>query len=157
MYVMGYSARILRSEPHCHDVDGVCRWLLVIPRVTERFPTIDPKFTAKQWLEQFVGDRKESLLRLAIIRMATTLQHLFFVFKITARDQLGSNTLKGTTAQVMIHLCWLQWRKGRSRGHAGTLGQASHDHHTAKHHFQKAQKNNSEGCADRLTKDADGS
>ena len=34
-------ARILRSEPHFRNVDGVCHWQLVIRKVGEKLPTID--------------------------------------------------------------------------------------------------------------------
>ena len=45
-------ARVLRSEPHFHDVDGACQWRFVIQKVWERLSDIDPKFTAEQWPEQ---------------------------------------------------------------------------------------------------------
>ena len=42
----------------------------------------------------------------------------------------------------------LHWRVGK-RGLTRHLSQASHDHHTAKHHFKKALNNNFKSCADR--------
>ena len=56
---------------------------------------------------------------------------------------------KKTTKQVMIDLRILQWRKERSRGHAGTLNPECHEYQTAKHHFRNAQKNEFAGCAER--------
>ena len=37
---------ILRSETLYHGIDGACRWCLIKQKVRERFPNIDPKFTA---------------------------------------------------------------------------------------------------------------
>ena len=54
----------------------------------------------------------------------------------------------------MIDLRILQWRKERSRGHAGTLNPESLEYQTAKHHFRKAQKNEFAGCADKWAENA---
>ena len=72
--------------------------------------------------------------------------------KITLQELLAerTNTLKETTAQVMIHFSGIQWRKRRS-----TPCGANHEYQTGKHHFRRAQKNNFYGCAARLEKDAD--
>ena len=50
-------------------------------------------------------------------------------------------TFEGTTRQEMSHSSGLEWRRGRLRGHAGTLNPARYDCQTAKHHFRTMQKN----------------
>ena len=81
-------ARILRSEPNFHDVDGACLWRLVVQKVRERLPNIDPNVTAEKWLEQLKLGSNRVRLRLAGTRMTTARQHAVALFKVIAQDPL---------------------------------------------------------------------
>ena len=47
--------------------------------------------------------------------------------------------------QVMLRLRSLQWRRGRTRGHAGFLSPESLDYQVVQHHFRKTQNHNFAG------------
>ena len=73
--------RGVRPEPHFHDVDGAGQWCSVIQKVLEKFPNIDSKFIAKQWLNSLYWDWRESVLSFLGTKLTTALHHTFEPFQ----------------------------------------------------------------------------
>ena len=91
--------RVLRSEPHFHDVDSACQWCSVTQKFRERFPNIDPKFAVEQWVEQFLNRvQMESVGRLA--GLTTTLQYFFEVCKVIARGRFGTTSCSNNVIEI---------------------------------------------------------
>ena len=64
---------VLRLEPNFHGVDGACLWTVVIKKVRDRLPNIDPNVTAKQWVDQ----SKLGSKRLVGAKVTTALQYFW--------------------------------------------------------------------------------
>ena len=78
---------VLRPEPHFHDVDGACKWCLVVQKVPRQFPDVDPKVTVETVVGTFfIGIEQTPFCDFA--GMTTTLQHVFVPLEVTAQDQL---------------------------------------------------------------------